>query len=350
MQALQSLVDAVQYNCDVADARHARDKTLCTYLLEMRELYRWEQELPLTATPPKDALGRWLTEREARWNGLEESSYRALPVEDRRLDPFEARAVNDRLLPRGLVYGAGYGRFHQPQFFLGRLERRENRQGLEVLVAGREHARGISAPPAAYHGGSILVRQDALRRWLWEKVELWGMKKGGGPLAAALEAYGFETDPGSTLERMTEAETETLILHELGEALADGMLGPAWAEMLAGFRGRRAEVLARAVRDNLADCLSTLPVLIERDARASLHLHFAQREGLRREMFPALTAAYQAWCESGATGALSAAAEAGREHWLGSARRLLEMTRGDPAAAEPEVESLLSGESPPLAL
>ncbi|HSD60749.1 MAG TPA: hypothetical protein VLC55_07840, partial [Burkholderiales bacterium] len=62
MQTLQLLVNAVQRNCDIADARHARDMTLCTYLLEMRELYRWEQDMPLTALPPKDALGRWLTE------------------------------------------------------------------------------------------------------------------------------------------------------------------------------------------------------------------------------------------------------------------------------------------------
>src|SRR5512134_2735857 len=350
MQTLQPLVDAVQRNCDIADARHARDMTLCTYLLEMRELYRWEQDMPLTALPPKDALGRWLTEREARWNGLESSAYETLPVEQCRLDPFDVEAINDRLLPKGLVYGAGYGRFHQPQFFLGELERRETREGVRVLVAGRERARGISAPPAAYQNGAILVRQDALRRWLWEKVELWGMKKGGGPLAAALEAYGFEADPEGALERMTGAETETLILHELGEALAEEALGPAWAEMLAGFRGRRAEVLARAVRDNLADCLSTLPALLERDARASLHFYFAHREGMRRELFPSLTAAYRSWCESGATDALLAAVDAGSEHWRRSALGLLDLTRSDPAAAETGVEALLSPEPPPLAL
>lgn len=316
MPALQPLVEAVQRNCDIADARHARDMTLCTYLLEMRELYRWEQDLPLTAPPPKDALGRWLTEREERWSGLEESAWEALPLEDRRLDPFEVNAINDRLLPRGLVYGGGYGRFHRPQFFLGALERRETRLGVEVLVAGREHARGISAPPAAFQDGAILVRQDALRRWLWEKVELWGMKQGAGPLAAALEAYGFGADPEGALERMTGAETETLILHELGEAMAEEALGTAWAEMLAGFGGRRAELLARAVRDNLADCLSTLPALLERDARASLHFYFAHRAG----------------------------------HWLAGARRLLELARGDPATAEAAVEALLQGEPLPLAL
>jgi hypothetical protein len=109
-------------------------------------------------------------------------------------------------------------------------------------------------------------------------------------------------------------------------------------------------VLARAVRDNLADCLSTLPMLLERGARPSLHFYFAHREGLRRELFPSLTAAYRSWRDTGAASALAATTDAGREHWLKSARRLLELTRGDPAAAEAEVEALLVAEPSPLAL
>ena len=70
------------------------------------------------------------------------------------------------------------------------------------------------------------------------------------------------------------------------------MLGPAWEDMLGAAADRRAELLARAVRDHLADCLSTLPVLLERDARASIHFHFSQMDGMRRELFPALAAAY----------------------------------------------------------
>jgi len=42
-----SLVEAVRRNCHIADARHAREMTLCTYLLEMREFYRWEAGIAL---------------------------------------------------------------------------------------------------------------------------------------------------------------------------------------------------------------------------------------------------------------------------------------------------------------
>ncbi|HSP01523.1 MAG TPA: hypothetical protein VLN90_08695, partial [Thioalkalivibrio sp.] len=38
---LSDLRQSVQRNCDIADARHAGNDTLCTYLLKMREFYRW---------------------------------------------------------------------------------------------------------------------------------------------------------------------------------------------------------------------------------------------------------------------------------------------------------------------
>ncbi len=59
------LVQSVQRNCHIADARHAREMTLCNYLLEMREFYRWEHEVPLARALPRQELGNWISEREA---------------------------------------------------------------------------------------------------------------------------------------------------------------------------------------------------------------------------------------------------------------------------------------------
>ena len=47
------LVHSVQRNCHIADAHHAREATLCNYLLEMREFYRWEHEVPLARPLPR---------------------------------------------------------------------------------------------------------------------------------------------------------------------------------------------------------------------------------------------------------------------------------------------------------
>ena len=57
MRNLPALTTVVQRNCDISDARHAGDYGLCTFLLKMREYYRWEHELPLTRNLPQDELG-----------------------------------------------------------------------------------------------------------------------------------------------------------------------------------------------------------------------------------------------------------------------------------------------------
>jgi hypothetical protein len=323
------LLAAVQRNCDIADARHARDMTLCTYLLEMREFYRWEQDLPLGAPPPRDDVGRWINEREALWEKLFDEDFGALPVAGGRVDPFAATAVNDRLLPDGLVYGAGIGRFHKPHFFLGRLDRVERHDGLTVLVCECEYARDLTAIPAALQGNSVIVRREALRQWVWEKAEAWGMKKTPGALSRALDAYGYGDDPAAALERMVDGETETLILHERGEHAAGKRLDPGWQEMIAGCTARRPELTARAVRDNLADCLSTLPALVARDNPASLHFWFANFDGLRREIFPWLADAYDLWMKGGDRQPLVEAIAGGRDHWQAQAERLLACFRGD---------------------
>jgi hypothetical protein len=104
--------------------------------------------------------------------------------------------------------------------------------------------------------------------------------------------------------------------------------------MLGGLSQRRAELLARAVRDHLADCLSTLPALIERGVEPSIHFYFANLEGLRRSLFPRLTAAYTTWRKTGDEADLRLAYLDGQTHWREAARRMLATWQGDPTRAE----------------
>lgn len=328
------LVQSVQRNCDIADARHARETTLCNYLLEMREFYRWEHEVPLARPLPRQDVGSWISQREAFWDGLQTDELQPLCVGEHSYHAFEVASINAALVPQGLVYGGGYGRFGKPHFFLAQLERCEQRQGLTLFVSGCEYARDLTAPPATLLDGAVFLRRDALRRWLWDKIEIWGVRKAEGALKAALESYGFAADAEQAVERMSEQEAETLILHELGEAMAEPLLGPAWRDLIASFTGRRAEILARAVRDNLADCLSTLPQLVERGAAGSIHFYFANFEGTRSRLFPLLAQAYRAWLDSGNPAHLREAVQAGSSHWHEAALRLLGIHQSDPAAAE----------------
>ena len=320
---MAELVAAVQTNCDIADARFARDVSLCTYLLGMREFYRWEHDLPYGVTPPRDEVGRWIAAREERWERIADDDFVALPVAGRDFDPFAAADINAALAGSGLVYGAGLGRFRKPHFFLGRLERDEARGAARLLVCGCEYARDVSAIPAAAQGETLIVRREALRQWLWEKAEGWSARPQDGALKSALLGYGFAADPQGAIERMADGEIETLALHEEGELAAGRLLGPAWDRLVSNFAGKRAEIFARAVRDNLADCLATLPGLLARGTPDSLHFWFSTFDGLRRELFPRLTAAY---ADAGdRADAVAQAALAGREHFAALGRRLLGM-------------------------
>ncbi|MDD5295382.1 MAG: hypothetical protein PHU46_00585 [Rhodocyclaceae bacterium] len=330
---LGALIEQVQKNCHIADARHARDMTLCTYLLEMREFYRWEHGIPHREAPPRADVSRWIAEREGLWEELYEEAYADLWLGGERFEPFDAESLNRLLLPAGLVYGAGIGRFGKPHFFLARLDRVENHDGLEVLVCDCEYARDLTALPAALQGTTVVVRREALRQWLGEKAETWDLKQGDGAMSRALKAYRYDSDPAAALEAMAHAEAESLILHERGEHRAGRILGPTWETMISGFTHRRAEILARAVRDNWADCLTTLPTLVERGALASLHFWQANFEGMRLALFPSLAAALDDWQASGDPAPILAAAARGREHWQSVALSLLPLAREQGEAA-----------------
>ncbi|MHB0972617.1 MAG: Sfum_1244 family protein [Thiobacillus sp.] len=340
MLELSALIDTVQKNCTIADARHARDMTMCTFLLEMREYYRWEMEIPYGARLPKDELGDWLNARESEWDAVEDEDFAPLPLTESGIDPFEADDINRALIPQGLVYSSGLGHFRKPHFVLAELKRAEVRDGVQVLVAGCEYARDLIAPPAAMRDGAIFLRMDAVRRLLWNKFEEWQWKEKDTALGRAFAHYDFERDIERGLDRMAEAESEAMILHEIGEARAEKLLGEDWNAMLGQLSSRHAELLARAVRDHLADCMVTLPALLEREAVGSLHFYLANLSGLRRALFPALTQAYDAWMGSHDTTKLTAVVKAAETHWLDAARTLTTAYHHDPAQGEAQLNAL----------
>jgi hypothetical protein len=254
------------------------------------------------------------------------------------LDPFDAIAANRALLPQGCVYGAGYGRFQKPVFFLGRLLRVEQRAGYAVLVSSCEYARELAAPPAMLQGRTIYVRQECVRRYLWEKIEEWQWRKQGNAMARALAGYDFSADFESALARMAANEIESMVLHELGEAAAGELLGEAWGEMTLAVAPARGEAIVRAVRDLLADCISTLPALLARRNIPALHFHFATFDAPRRQLFPQALEAYEEFSRSEDLRPLHQVAREGKERWLECARGLLALS---PAAREATLVSLL---------
>ena len=338
MRNLPQLMNAVQRNCDISDARYARDYGLCTFLLKMREYYRWEHEMPFARALPKDELGDWLKTREQQWDGIEAEDFAPLPLAGGERAPFDAAAANRELLPQGCVYSAGYGRFQKPIFFLGRLLRVDERAGFTILISSCEYARELAAPPAMLQEGTIFVRMESVRRYLWEKIEEWQWRKQETAMVRALASYDFMADPEAALERMADNEMESMILHELGEAQAGALIGEAWRDMMLSLARTNGESVARAVRDLLADCLSTLPELLKRANLPALHFYFATFDAQRRQLFPQAREAYEHFLRCGALDRLWQAVNEGQERWLAVARSLLAL---ETTARESAMEALL---------
>lgn len=331
MVDFQKLCVTVQKNCHISDGWHAQDYSLCTYLLKMRELYRWEKKLPLTAQLPKEDVSQWLMGREQLWENLAQEPLVCLPINNHCYDPFDVATINTFLLPEGFIYGGGYGKFCKPSFFMGRLSHRQQQENIEILIVDEECARDFDAPVAMSQGRTIFIRRESVRRNLWETIENTSWKKPHHELARILELYHFNQMKEPALDKMTEDNLETMISHETGEIYAGHLLGEHWESMLVCLAKTQAELIARAVRDHLADCLVTLPKLLENNQETSLLFYFIHFKGLRKEIFPALQEAYQTWLgDHHKVQELMNIVIKGQEHWLQRAQTLLEIHRTSP--------------------
>ena len=101
--------------------------------------------------------------------------------------------------------------------------------------------------------------------------------------------------------------------------------------MLVALPRSRAEIMVRAIRDNLSDCLSTLPHLLEQPEPSSLYFFFGNFKAMRRELFPGLQHAYDQWIEHDQTTQIEEMVQKGVHHWLELAKQVLEVfhNKGD---------------------
>jgi len=334
------LCETVQKNCDISDAHHAANYTLCVYLLKMREYYRWENGFSYNDVLSKDDLGNWVQERESLWEEIEDQSFSLLEIDGKKYDPFDTENINKALAPKGYVYSGGVGLRSAPHFFLARLKEKEVYEDFTMYVSTDECARDLTAPPAMTQGKNIYVRREALRRYLWEKFTEWQWHKYENAMSRALSFYDFENDIDQSLEKMTENELEAVTLHEIGEFSASQQLGSQWKEMVSSLPRSRAEFLARAVKDLLADCLSTLPGLIENYNPASLHFYAANLVAVRKELFPSFHPAYQIWVDTEDLKPLKALIARGVTHWATLATEMLSLYQENSEIDLEKLESL----------
>ena len=322
---LQQICDAVQFNCDVADANFAGNYTMCTYLLKMRELYRWAQSIDQSEKLKTASVSEWVSEKEVYWESLENEQFRGIPVGDDEFDPFSVEQINQMIREHGLVYSAGYSRGCRPEFYLGSLDQIEHYDSYDVMISGHEYARDLSASVAMTQGEFVYVRQESIRRMLWEQIEAWRWRRSpAGALANALSQFPLDSDPAYTLEQLLKVQIEYVINHEIGEVAASGLLGEDWKKMMMQHSGTRLEFIARAIKDHLADAMITLPALIYSGNATAIHLYFANLQAIRETLFPQLVNAYSDWCDTGSFDHFKRLIRPSQEHWAAQAERLLD--------------------------
>jgi hypothetical protein len=318
----KKLARAVQHNCNISDARFAGNYTMCIYLLKMREYFRWEMAQEFGSALSREDVGQWLSEREQLWSDLEDQDFAHLDIDGVMYDPFHSGHINSKLLDHGLVYSAGIGQKSKPHFFLADLIKHEKHNGYDIYISAREYARDLSSPPAMSQDKTIYIRRESFKRMIWEKTEQWRWSKPDNAMAHAIGCYDFDSNLQNALDEMTDHELESAILHEIGEIRAGENLA-GWHEMMAQLMFTQAEIMARAVRDHLADAISTLPALLEREQDASIHFYMANLTSMRKHIFPALQDAYHEWLDTGDIVKLEKLVDKSRDHWQNIASEML---------------------------
>ncbi len=335
------LINKVQQNCHISDARHAGNYTLCIYLLKMREFYRWEHKYAFSENLSTDDIGNWLSRREALWEKIEKEDFQSLQIANTDHDPFDSAAVNQDILAENLVYSGGYGVKNKPHFFLADLEKTKSINGYTIYISGKEYARDLTSPPAMSHNQTIYIRRESFKRLIWEHTDEWRWNKPENAMARAIRCYDFDNDLEKALSEMTDNELDAAILHEIGEIQAGEKL-EGWQQMMSDITFTQAEIMARAVRDHYADALNTLPTLIENNNHASIHFYFANLTNMRKHIFPSLMNAYNQWCKDQEISVIEEIVTSSLGRWKSIAEQMLALHQKDADQCSVRIESLIN--------
>jgi hypothetical protein len=293
----------IKFNCDVSDARYWGYFSICGLLMRYRDLFRSEQGLEPWDPVVREEIAGWIEQKESRWAGLEGQEFRDIVVRGTAFSPFDTSGINRAITKEGLVYGAGYGMYLKPTFFIGHALSVIEREGHIVATTGREVARDLFTAPAMLQERSIFLRLEPLKALLWDKYTELGPSCPPA-LADAFQAYGLVPSRpindalAKDLDRMVMSYSEVLLQHELAES---NEAVPQWKGLLARAGDRKIEHYLRAVKDLVADTSDTGPLLriVQTRDRGALGLSIGLMDGYRRLLFPDLREAYTRFLRDG---------------------------------------------------
>ncbi len=316
---LEDIVSQVKGNCNLSDAKYWGYYSMCGMLMRMRELYR--QENSMTPFQPVDRaeISAWIADREALWESLEDNEFGDICIDEACYDPFDIKGINGVLNKWGILYGAGYGIFKKPMFFLSGLsEKSDFRKDFSSLYGEEEYCRDLSSSISMFRENTIIVRLRLLSDFLCEKfLELKG-KKFKGTLYLAFTDYGIHPshhvsdDLYDKIVMLAHRLSPVFHLHELGEALEDED-STEWLALLDSVNDKTTELYLRGVKDIVADTTSKGPLnyIIKQKERGLLSFFILLLGDVRTYIFPEIIEAYRTFVESNDWDLIKKAGETG---------------------------------------
>lgn len=315
--------NAVKFNCDVSDAQFWGYFSICGLLLRYRDLYRTEQGVKPWDSIRHEEIAAWISRKESKWPELERRGFRSLSIDGRTYDAFDVAEINNAINAQGLVYGAGYGMYLKPTFYLAELHSKRTLSGLTVYTSKKEYVRDLFTSPGMLQGTSVFLRLEPLTALLHYKYSELNARRVSA-LEDAFAHYGFrhrqiaDETFARRMEELAERYAEVILHHELAEYREEV---PEWKGILALAGDRKVEHYLRAVKDLIADTSEhgAYRMIIDRRDRGALGLTIALLEGYRRAIYPEMKAAYDEFLQHEDWPAIERSRKAGYERF--SARR-----------------------------
>jgi Family of unknown function (DUF6866) N-terminal domain/Family of unknown function (DUF6866) C-terminal domain len=298
---LERLIAQVKLNCDISDARYWGYYSICGLLLRLRELFRSEHSLMPWDSIPEKEIAEWISRKERSWEELASEDFHPIEIDGIVYEPFEVYEINSVIRRFGLVYGGGLGGLNKPTFFLARRLSESEKADYHVYYAGTELCRDLSAYVAMLQGRCIFLREERIIELLWEKFHELSGKRFGGALSDAFALYGIGgSEAGSQAmlhERIRDVSSdlsEIFLLHEAGEAYEDEQ-SDEWLGIIRFNKDRWTEFYLRGIKDLLADTSDIGPLreIIEKKKTRLLGFYIALMDGIRKELFPEVIAAFR---------------------------------------------------------
>ncbi len=305
----KSFLETVQFNCDISDARDHGVYSMCTMVLKLRNLYKWEKNLEPWEEPEPAYLLDWIDGKENYWAKLRDTSLQPLGlpgISNEKISPFDHEKINPEIAADKLYYGAGYGRSMKSIFFLAEEMEQYTIEKCPVIILGKERAKEMASPFAMAQDGIIVIRSEPLRFFLWDQMqELRNSCRSS--VQHFLKSYGLQKEGSlnqelfkTKLDTMIDDEMNLFIYHEVGEILQETFDSATLRTIVGRFPSSLIEFVCRAIKDILADThpKGLLAHLIHEKRDSSLGLYIALLDGMREKLFPEIFTAWQSFLET----------------------------------------------------